>query len=185
MPVAIYSETAKKISDALHLGLSLGQKRSQIAQAIEQALLTLLYRALAWVGDSFIDAFRGASLEVYQANSDIVIGWAWMADLMGEPPPCGACTAEHGSIHPLDEDMNSHNKCRCVQEPVTANSPDIQSGADWFDEQDEATQRDIVGTQVGYDLISSGDATLDDFVGYTYDGSLYQRSVKQITGGKK
>jgi hypothetical protein len=44
-------------------------------------------------------------------------------------------------------------------------SVNIQSGSDWFDNQDESTQRQILGNSK-YDAWANGDFTLEDVVGY-------------------
>src|SRR5205085_1942585 len=143
-----------------------GHEVKQIASSVLHSLKGALHRAITVVGDALIDAFRGTVGAIFQDNSDVAIGWIWIANLSSA---CAACTAMHGSFHDLSEDLESHVHCECQQEIVTANSPDIQSGSDWFDEQDGSVQRDIIGSDVGYDLYTSGDASLDDFVGHASD----------------
>jgi hypothetical protein len=40
---------------------------------------------------------------------------------------------------------------------------DYQSGADWLDEQDAATQRQVFGGNAAYNAWKAGDADLSDF----------------------
>ncbi len=92
----------------------------------------------------------------------------------------------------------THN-CRCVMVPKTKSWDDIlsplgidssgiedtsvqiESGSDWFNRQDEATQRDILGN-AKYEAFKNGDFTLDDIVGRSHDkdwgSSIYERSLK-------
>jgi hypothetical protein len=58
-----------------------------------------------------------------------------------------------------------------------------QSGVDWFYEQDETVHREVMGTNVAYQMIQSG-VPLEAFIGVdhdlTYGKSVYQKSAKQI-----
>ena len=44
-------------------------------------------------------------------------GWRWQAALTGNT--CPVCISMHGSIHPVEEEMESHINCRCCSVPVT------------------------------------------------------------------
>ena len=64
--------------------------------------------------------------------------------------------------------------------------PDIVSGTDWFGDQDEATQRRVLGN-AKYEAWSNGDFDLEDIVGRSYDKdwghSIYEKSLKQLVKG--
>ena len=99
--------------------------------------------------------------------------------------------------------MDTHPNCRCVMLPQTkswddilgplgidtSNIPDttiqVQSGSDWLDNQDAATQQSILGAK--YQGWANGDFTLQDIVGYSnspdWGGTIYEKSLKQLTGG--
>ena len=62
-------------------------------------------------------AQRIATAESYKANADVIKGWRWQAALTGNT--CPVCISMHGSIHPVEEEMESHPNCRCVMIPVT------------------------------------------------------------------
>jgi hypothetical protein len=63
-------------------------------------------------------------------------------------------------------------------------NPDMQSGLDWFNAQDESTQRDMLGPGK-YDAWSNGDFTLQDIVGVRNDpiwgNSIYVKSLAELT----
>lgn len=180
------AEAAKGVSLALTIGISLGQGIKQIATQVLQALKSLLYRAITVMIGALMDAFRGAVLAVYQANSDIVTGWLWICSLSINS--CASCIAMHGTRHKLDETLHDHPNGLCIMVPYTKYGPEIkiQSGIEWFSNQDEATQRSILGNKA-YDLYASGKVVLKDFVGTSNDPvwgqSIHQISVRQLVKG--
>lgn len=70
----------------------------------------------------------------------------------------------------------------------TSDIPDttvqVEDGSDWFDNQSEAKQLEILGSKAALDLYKSGDASLRDFVGWNesddWGRSIYQKSAKQV-----
>lgn len=173
-------EAAKNVSQALITGLSLGHNPRQIAPQVQQALQVPRWRALTISRTECIRSYRNANLETFRANHDVCSGWIWQSSLSSRT--CVACIAMNGTFHSLDEEMGSHPACRCVMSPRTrdwseilgpleidaSNIPDtrptIQSGSSWFDAQDEATQRKMLGNDKLYSLYSSGKLTLKDLV---------------------
>lgn len=61
---------------------------------------------------AIIVAFRQAAIAVYSANQ--VDGWIW--EVEGDNP-CPFCLSMDGSIHPLTEEFESHNNCKCGTRP--------------------------------------------------------------------
>ena len=197
------AEAADKAGKALITGVTLGYNPRQIAPLVQQALDVSRYRALTIARTSMLDAYRSANQETYRANADVVGQWRWTCDKSSRT--CAACIAMDGQLFDLDQDMDSHPNCRCAPVPVmkswddilsplgvdTSSIPNttvnIQSGSDWFDEQDESTQRQILGNSK-YDAFKNGDFTLEDIVGYsndpTWGRSIYEKPLKQLVGGK-
>lgn len=191
-------EAADKASKALITGVSLGWNPRRIAPQVEQALGISRARALTIARTEALRAYRSANLETFRANADVVAQWRWTCDLSRRT--CAACLAMDGTLHDVSEDLESHVQCRCTPVPVTKSwdeilgplgidssgieetSIDIQSGTDWLDEQDESTQRAVLGNK--YDGWSNGDFTLKDIVGHTSDPdwghSIYEKSLKQL-----
>ncbi len=187
-------EAADQAGKALITGLSLGDNPTVVARLVQDALDISRQRALTIARTEMLRAYRGAALENYRANDDVVDGWIWIADMSART--CAACIFMHGSVHGLDEDMDSHVNCRCSQSPhvrrwsdvlgiegLDDGNLDITSGADWFENQDTDTQRAILGAR--YDGWSNGDFSLKDIVGHSYDptwgGSVYVKSLKELS----
>ena len=64
------------------------------------------------------DAYRHASTEFSQANSDVLARREWLATL--DDRTCEACWAMHGEVFPLDAfGPEGHQQCRCTFVEVT------------------------------------------------------------------
>ena len=174
-----------------------------IANALQQALNTSLYRAQTIARTEMLNAYRDSNLANYQANSDVVDGWIWTADLSSRS--CCACISMNGTLHSLDETMDEHVCGRCSPIPHTKSwsdilnnagydtsgldlpdsAPSIPSGADWFAAQSADVQQQVLG-KAGYALYQSG-TPLADFVGIRqnaqYGPSIYVKSIKELQGG--
>lgn len=113
----IRAEGAQAAEDALVQGIVLGYNPRKIAPLIRDALGVQLNRALTISRTETMRAQRVAASESYKANADVMKGWRWQAALTGNT--CPVCISMHGSIHPVEEEMESHPNCRCVMIPVT------------------------------------------------------------------
>jgi hypothetical protein len=89
-------------------------------------------------------AYRESSRANYQANSDVVSGWQWYAELDGA---CASCVAMHGTIHSLDEVLNDHHHGRCTAIPVVLEQALIpeSAGRDYFDGLSDEQKQGILG----------------------------------------
>ena len=107
----------------------------------------------------------------------------------------------HGTEHDLSEDLDGHPNCRCTKSPKTKSWDEIlgplgidssgikdtrlnmQSGEDWFADQDEETQRAILGTSK-YEAYSNGDFALSDVVKKNHDDqwgtSISEKPLKDL-----
>lgn len=192
------TEAAKLVKQALITGVTLGNNPRQIAPMVRQALDVSRARALTISRTESLRAYRGANQETFKANSDVVKQWRWTCAKQART--CPACLAMDGTLHPLDQEMGSHPNCRCVPVPVTKDwddilgplgidtskipdtRPQIQSGSDWLDKQDEETQRQILGAK--YDGWKAGTFTLQDIVKRTFDKdwgpSIQEKSLKAL-----
>lgn len=187
-------EAADKAANALIAAITHGDNPRTIADSVAAALQIPRYRALTIARTEMLNAYRGAQLANYQANSDVVGGWIWSAAL--SPRTCAACIAMNGTEHPLSEPMNSHPNCRCSPVPKTnswadilgplgidtSNIPEtsvqIPSGSAWFNDQSAATQLAILGPGK-YAAFVNGTLNLSDLVGYA-DGGVYEKSLKEL-----
>ncbi len=147
---------------------------------IQDALGGNLNRALTIARTEQMRAYRNASLRSYQDNHELLRGWRWLASPSRRT--CPVCLAMDGTEHGLDKPFASHIRCRCVPVPVLHNAPPStrKTGAAWFAEQDEATQRAMLGPGK-QQLYAEGKLTLADLVGVKEDAqwgrSRYQRSM--------
>jgi SPP1 gp7 family putative phage head morphogenesis protein len=185
-------EAANGAAKALIRGVSMGSNPRAIARDVEDALGVSRARALTVCRTESLRAYRSANQLVFQQNSSVVKQWRWTS--ARNVNTCPACLAMDGSLHDLDEDMGSHPNCRCTMSPVTADLSDIlgidasdipdtqptfQSGSEWLDEQDESTQREVLGNL--YDGWANGDFTLNDVVKHSYDADWgHSISVKPL-----
>ena len=193
-------DTAARAGQALVYGVASGRNPRDVARDIQGLLGVNRNRALVISRNEMLNAYRSGSLANYRANSDTVMSWRWTCSFSDRT--CGACLDMDGTIHDLDEDMNSHVSCRCSCVPITRSYADIlgdagidgsdiedsspddwQTGQEWFIEQDAATQRQILGPSA-YNAYQSGDVTLDDFLGHAqsaeWGASIYTKSLKEL-----
>jgi SPP1 gp7 family putative phage head morphogenesis protein len=193
------TEASDKAGQALVLGITLGENPRRIAGMIQNALGISRNRVLTIARTEMLRAYRQSALMNYRANSAVVEQWMW--NCSKSPRTCAACLSEDGSVHDLDEEMESHPNCRCSAIPVTKswsdilsdtgidtsdiediNFDDMQTGSEWFDEQDESVQRQILG-DARHNLYADG-TPLSAFVGRSYSSdwgkSIYVKSAKDV-----
>jgi hypothetical protein len=138
--------TAQAIADAIIQGVALGWNPRKIAAEVQRQFGMALSDALQNVRTVQIWAYREANRANMLANSDILTGWSWFAQL-GDPRTCMSCAAMHGTVHPLSERLNDHRSGRCSPVPLVIgfDNPVKQIGTEWFAQQSEAAQRSMMG----------------------------------------
>ncbi len=156
---------AEKVAQAILDGVGLGKGPRAIAADIRDNLGGGLTDALRMTRTVQNWSYRESSRANYINNSDVVSGWTWTAYLAGNP--CGACLAQHGSVHGLNESLNGHHACRCVAVPNVAGLPNpiTESGEEWFKKQDEAKQRELLGKSK-FDAWQNGKFNFSQLVGH-------------------
>src|SRR5699024_8554490 len=129
-------------------------------------------RALTIARTEQLDAYRDASRRHNLANRDVLQGWRWIADLSDRT--CRSCLAMHGTDHPIQEaGPIDHHQGRCTRVPITKSWADLgvdadeppdatPNAADWFEQQPEQVQRDIL-TNRGYEAWRAGDYPMSDW----------------------
>ncbi|MBF6592801.1 MAG: hypothetical protein IVW57_19995, partial [Ktedonobacterales bacterium] len=185
-------------------GLVQGKNPRAVARDIAQAADVPLNQALNIARTEELTAYRTAAILNYQDNSDVLDGWVWSADLSTNT--CGLCLSLNGSVHGLDEFLDSHNNCRCSPIPLTkgwqdilsendismedidlsdlpdTNAP-IENGADWFARQTPEVQTKILGPSKAA-LYQTGQIKLADIVGHTYSqtwgAGLREKSLSDL-----
>jgi hypothetical protein len=120
-----------------------------------------------------LDAYRQANMAFANANSDVVRGWQWFAQL--DDRTCIACIALHGENFPLDEPgPDGHQNCRCtrldVLRPWSELGFDVPEPDTMFPSRDqfldglgEERRVQLFGAQRN-EMLRDGTATLRDFV---------------------
>jgi len=138
---------------------------------------------------------RRGTQAVYLENG--VSQWIWSANI-GDARTCRACIAMHGTVHPTTDVLNDHHRGRCAMVPVTptwrelgfadGGEVPIETGVDWFNRQDEETQRRAVGNNLLFEAIQRGEVAFspDTIVG-VYDNPIFgemrrARSFREIIG---
>jgi len=103
--------------------------------------------------------FRRAQQE--QAQRTPVTRWLRLAN---HETACLACLMLEGTIYDNREDFADHPNGRCTIMPIEAGTHhDEHPGRDWLEQQDEETQRRILG-KTRYEAWRNGEISLDDMV---------------------
>jgi len=156
------SGTVDKVIQAIVDGVGQGFNPRKIADLIRDAFGGGLTDALRNTRTVQLYAYRDSARANYMATDGIVTGWIWWAELDGDQ--CEACTAEHGSIHDLDETLDGHYNCRCAALPYIPGLTDPeQTGKDWFDSLSEQEQAAFMG-QSKYDAYQNGSFSFADMM---------------------
>lgn len=103
------SDAGARVRTALLTGLATGQNPRAIARHARDALGGNMARALTIARTEVLRSYREATRQTYKANRDVVQGWVWNASL--DRRTCAMCVAMHGTVHGLDETMDTHPSC--------------------------------------------------------------------------
>lgn len=155
------AEATKAMHSALRTGVAGGINPREAAKSmirdVQGAFHGGLFRATVIARTEMLDAYRASAHEAELANSDVLDGWTWWANIDGKT--CISCIGMHGTDHPVDKPgPHDHHQGRCSRLPKTkswkalgfdtVDEPDglgFESGADWFERQPEHVQREIMG----------------------------------------
>lgn len=137
--------TTAAVAQAILEGVTLGFNPRKIAAMVQGAFGRGLTDALRFVRTAQLWSYRESTRATLVANSDIVEGWVWHSAL--DDRTCMSCIAMHGTIHPVTETLNDHHNGRCSMIPLVNgfDNPVTEIGTDWFSQQPEAVQRDMMG----------------------------------------
>jgi SPP1 gp7 family putative phage head morphogenesis protein len=151
---------------ALVSGVAEGASADVIARRFRDAMGGGMARALTVARTETLRAYREAAREVYRASSDVLDGWTWMASLSRRT--CAMCLAMHGQVFRVEERLESHPNCRCVQVPLVTGGDAPAPGEAWLEAQAEEIQRAVLG-DAKFELFKSGRLKLNDLVGERRD----------------
>lgn len=163
------------LTNAVIRGISPAQTKSALADALGISM----DRAATIARTEQLRPANSASLEIYNANSDVVTGWTRLEQL--DEKTCAVCIDEHGKIYPLDADFETHPNCRGTTIPnVKGYSRPIQTGQKWFDKQSDDTKIKILGP-AKFEAYKNGTISLSDLNKRTYSekwgGGRQERSL--------
>lgn len=149
------SQVRTIIEDGIVRGISPRNYKTQIAQALDVPT----WRGATIARTESMRAYRGAGSQVILANREYLDGWIWHASL--SPRTCAACLAMHGTLHRVDEMLDSHVNCRCSQSPlVTGDDRIFASGEEWLRAQSADVQRAALGKR-GAQMFADGRPLVD------------------------
>lgn len=160
----------------------------KIVQQYGETMGMSLTDAMRMTRTAQLYAYRESTLAHYRANSDIISGWIWWAELEGA---CMSCVAMHGTRHTLDEHLNDHHNGRCTMLPILKYSPaniSDSAGLDWYEQQAEQIQKDKMG-DARYAAWKEGKFVFSQ-LSTEYDNDVYgkmrgEASLKNILGGEQ
>jgi len=157
----IYGDAVNGMTQALINGMAKGLNPVTIAQQMQNGFGMGMNQAMNTARTETLRAYRAASIDQYRA-SGVVSGWKRLAAHDGRT--CAGCLFTEGEVYATLDNFQEHNQGRCSAVPVVMGVPEPtwQSGKEWFLQQDEAKQAEILGTG-RYEAWKNG-ASLDDMV---------------------
>ena len=133
---------------------------SKVGEVFGQAWNTLS-RVVRTVAEQM---FRRAQQE--QRQQTPVQAWRRCAN---HETACFACLMLEGTIYDRREDFGDHPNGRCFLMPMSsADAQNDHAGRTWLENQDEETQRRIMG-KTRWEAWQNGEVTLDEMVDTVYD----------------
>lgn len=149
----------QRIQDVVTQSLAMGYNPNRWARDLRRVTGEGLDWALNWSRTLQLQAYRESTRQAYIQNQNVVRGWTWSATK--DERTCMSCIVMDGTHHMLSERLDDHWRGRCAMLPDTKTEfPDEVKAADWFEQQDEATQRAMMGN-ARYDAWKDGRFELD------------------------
>ena len=116
------ADTIRHVKSVLVRGVAVGENprraATRMVDRLERAIDLGRVRAQVIARTEILDAYRAAQRAQDSANSDVVTGWVWTAELSTRT--CPSCWGMHGTVHPLTESgPDDHQQGRCTSIPAT------------------------------------------------------------------
>ena len=173
------ADTVQAIQDAAIRGivggkspLAVGRDVSTLAQDIP------LYQAQSMMRTLQMTSYRTANQAYGVANGDILSGQIRIAVL--DPRTCLSCVALHGTELAIGERVDDHDQGRCTSVfVVRVRDVNVHRGQDWFENQSDETQSDMMGT-AAYSAYKAGDVTLKDFI-HPYQDAVFGQMIREAS----
>jgi hypothetical protein len=179
---------AQRIADDLTGAIVAGFNPVKTAEIFRRAWGMSLTDAMRMTRTVQLYSYREATRANYIANSDVVEGWIWHADL--DADTCAECIAMDGTRHDNDETLNDHHNGRCAMIPIVKGfEPIIEEGRGeaWFNAQSESVQRDMLGPGK-YEAWKEGKFELSDLTKIVndpiYGDMRTEMTLKELIGAE-
>ena len=149
-----------QIANGILEKVALGQNPMTIGKWITDSYGIGLTDSMRMMRTVQLYSYRQSNSELQRANSDVLHGSVWCAELDGLT--CMSCVALHGQVFEAGAIADDHHNGRCAMLPWVKGEPNPidQSGVDWFNQQSEATQRSMMGNSK-YEAWQEGKFNLD------------------------
>jgi hypothetical protein len=136
----------QRLVDTLVKGTALGRNPRDVARAMRDDLAGGLNKALVIARTEGLRPYREASRAQYEA-SGVVTGQKRLC--AHDARVCAACLADEGTVYGLNEIIPDHPQGRCTGVPIVTGMPETRwtSGLQWFREQPEDVQINILGRE--------------------------------------
>lgn len=156
---ADYGDAADGVIDALVNGLGRGLGPTQIANDMADGMGMGLDRALLIARTESARSYRAASVQQYR-DSGVVDGFM---RLVKKATACAGCLMLDGEVFELADDLEDHPKGKCQAIPIIQGIllPDWDKGPEWFLDQTDAKQKEILG-KGKWELWKDGQFELSD-----------------------
>ena len=148
------SEAAAGVKEALGQGIVQGRGPRETARLVRNRFGMPLTRSLAISRTETLKSYREASRLQYTANKVVVKGYRRVS--AKDERVCLACIALDDKLYENDEPLDEHVNGRCALVPQTVTYRDLgldvddpreesMNAREWFEEQEVATQREMLG----------------------------------------
>lgn len=160
-----------QIANGILEKVALGQNPLTIGKWIADAYGVGMTDAMRIMRTTQLYSYRQSNSELQRANSDVLQGSVWCAELDGLT--CMSCVALHGQVFEAGAIADDHHNGRCAMLPWVKGEPNPidQSGVDWFNQQSEATQRSMMGNSK-YEAWQEGKFNFDQLTN-TYQDEVF------------
>lgn len=145
--------SAAAVSDVLVSSVARGVAPATTARRVVAVANGEFEHAVMVVRTEQMRAYRQATATAFQMN-DQVEGWVWSSRLSDRT--CAACWAMEGTIHPVNETLNSHPNCMCVAVPTVDGTSDVPLADASFARMSSMTQMSVLGP-AAYGAYVAGD----------------------------
>ena len=178
-----WADAADGMTRQLLRGTALGWNPRKTAREMQKGMASGLNRAFNIARTEQLRVYRDVSRQQYQ-NSGVVIGYKRIA--AKQDRTCPACLMADGKFYELDQVMEEHPSGRCALVPIVEGEAEVtwKQGRDWFSEQDESTQRKILG-KGRYNAWVDGKFDLDELVttkrNNVWGDSIQSKSLQDLT----